>query len=98
MHIEEAKRELQAAEDNLRKSEAHLDRTMKDCRMAEAAYWDHSRHRSMRRTYGDGYRQRFRNAKDAAKRDFDHALACRDRAVEAVRKAEREGCTEQSCR
>ena len=78
--IEQAGWELRLAERNLLGCEAHLDKANRDLRVAQATYWDHSRHRSMRRLHWDNYLQLFKKTRDGAKRQFDEARARVDRA------------------
>ena len=81
MGVERTKEELLAAEHNYRGCESHVHRTGAAWLDAEAAVSSNRRHYRLRRTHGDNYRQKLKDAHQAALRAFAEATARLEKAT-----------------
>lgn len=86
MGVERTEQELRAAEYNFRGCEGHLHRSIAAWRQAQAADSSNKLYYRLRRTHGDNYRQKLKDAYESALREFDDA---RER-LEKARRAQEE--------
>ena len=81
MGLEGTEEALRAAEYNYRGCEGHLQRSIKAWRLAQAAASSNKLYYRLRRTHGDNYRQKLKDAYESALQEFADASARLEKAT-----------------